>query len=406
MGRREYQDVAAAVDRREGIIFPQQVSVRQDSKIWTYQVRLRRTLETDKVPWFEDHTNVDATLTVRNAIRAVLQSPFASSQDARCDIVKSVKDYHERSTEREMEDHISWFLSQCEINFIHQSCTIDVYIPARLMRFPKTFMALVLHIVGRTIGSFNLLRMQNTQLSALEVIWDLLCEGYDGDESLGPKKSAEDEESFSNGSTPLEPEGQLQPYAPIEQSNRQHGKVYRATEGKLLWSARTVSRDGETPTFHLRCSRRPFMKAERSSLFRRIHNKRMGEWILWDDRFWLRCTDAGIVRAKGLGIVIGPPKMADITRWRESMDPSESSTYEKERRWQAPDQTLLTVPAVYTERLDQGERVHEGVDEKRLAFVGLPTFQSLRHMPGWEWRVKRNLEIYGEPAEAYREKSK
>ncbi|KAK6332300.1 hypothetical protein TWF696_003020 [Orbilia brochopaga] len=376
--------------------------------------RLRKTLEEDKITWFEDPTNHDPKLTTRNAIRALLTAPSATPPALQPAALITLSNRIAAQNDQ-LADTVDWFLARCFCRHVRESGMIECFIPYNLLRFPPEFLARVVARLAAVITPLD--RIDMTQMA--RVVQNIL---YTRNAQGAPAKLL--------GRTAVEPDGwqppqdgEAGPEKEIKRRKATKRRDFRATvdspqyaggaitENNVFWEAAYCPAiSGRPEGVMLRCHRQPYI---RSSL-KQVHNtpqieltrETAGKWHLWDGRFWIRFAggeDHEFWRLKerqARGILLTGTRKEVMYKFAELGFLGDVESKRKVRelgrrlKTDAPGKARTVLPVVCEVTTQNVKRWMEP-----LGVVAFPTFgvQSGEGRGGeWEWRPKRDLVVAGQ----------
>lgn len=342
--------------------------------------RLIATCEANNVPWFEDSTNSDPTLTTRNAIRKMSrehQLPAALQKPS----ILALAERSKRRTQEE-EAQVSRMLARQAsiVDFDPNVGSLLVDLPSldigRLMRGRRGQAArdrvrrvrqrLLAAIVARKMIDFVTPDAHLPRISNLEnTVRRLYPNLYDGTPHLTP--GGTDRKAFSIAGVQFEP---------VPSYNSTRWLLSRAPFSSNFLRA-VMENPGQAsprPRWGTRVEPVPMVIAANPSW------KSWTNAILWDGRFWIRLSAHD--RRVTLHVL---PVMASHTKdFKAALPPKERARFEKLLKFHAPGKIRYTLPGIYTETKRYNEDgTPQFPEEKRL--LALPTLGV--HIAGLEQSV-------------------
>ncbi|KAJ6259354.1 LOW QUALITY PROTEIN: hypothetical protein Dda_6254 [Drechslerella dactyloides] len=254
--------------------------------------RLRKTLEKERMSWFEDPTNRNPRLTPRNAIRALL----APTNDLPTPLrPTSLIALSERIAARnaQLADTVDWFLARCFLRHVREAGVIECFIPYNLLRFPPEFLARVVARLAEVISPLD--RVDMTQMAKVvsSILTTHIAKGTPA-KLLGLSGDDSGDDSWippqERGNIPRKP-------AKRRDFRRIEGQVQYAggaiTENSVFWEAAYCPpMCGRPEGVMLLCYRQPYVRASRTQAHDTpelaLTPATAGAWQLWDGRFWIR----------------------------------------------------------------------------------------------------------------------
>ncbi|KAI0537028.1 hypothetical protein GGR58DRAFT_473194, partial [Xylaria digitata] len=308
--------------------------------------RLIATCEASKVPWWEDSTNRDQTLTMRNAVRhmyknytlpVALQKPSILALSRRCE-----------QKAQALEAEADRLLAQTTIHFIEPSIgSASVQFPAyTLSRFPRDVsspsrrQARLLRqreVAGLLIKKIIALVTPEEQTTPLANLQNTISR-------LFPALSNTRNEQSATGIPKAFVIAGVH-FVPIEPSSPSTKDV-------------SLQRSGASPSWYLSRTpypsnqpvpryRTPYWSAQGSwGGFSTANNKWSPQvrWELWDGRFWIRIRHRLPYR-----VILQPFERSHAKAFRESLTPEDRGRLSLLLKRFAPGKTRYTLPALYFE---------------------------------------------------------
>lgn len=346
------------------------------------KARLIATCEANDVPWYEDHTNVDATLTTRNALRKLCKDhhlPRALQKP-------SILTLAERSRQKvqDEEDEAS--------RIIHHQGTVvdfDPNVGSLLVDLPS------LHIGRERRGRYNQpardeARRGRQRLLAA-IITRKMIDFVTPDKHLPPISNLEntarrlfpflytdepaaqlgsgDRKAFSIAGVQFEP-------IPSYKSTRWF--ISRAPFSSNFLRAVTAKPE-------LMSQRPKWVSSPNPLPWEAASDPAWKTWktaLLWDGRFWIRLNSCD--RRNGLYLL---PLMASHTKaFKAALDPKERARCEKLLKYHAPGKVRYTLPGIYAVERRSDSQAGIGTPERNMMLLALPTLGV--HIAGLEQWVR------------------
>ncbi|KAI0106976.1 adenine nucleotide alpha hydrolases-like protein [Nemania sp. FL0031] len=314
--------------------------------------RLIATCEANKIPWWEDSTNQDPTLTMRNAVRymyknhalpVALQKPSILALSSRCE-----------QNARALEAEAGRLLAETIIyDFEPNVGTVSVQFPEYgLSRFPRDASSpsrrcarrlrqrevaglLIKRIIALVTPEEQAVPLANLQ-NVISRLFPALSDSADPQGTLeGPPKA------FSIAGIH---------FVPIETS-RNKGASTQPASGSLSWY---LSRAPYSSNLPIPRYRTPYWSAKDSwSNWSNLSNcrenyeprwSRKARWGLWDGRFWVRIRHCLPYR-----VIMQPFLHSHAKAFRELLPPEDRDRLAVLLKRYAPGKTRYTLPALYLE---------------------------------------------------------
>ncbi|KAI0411347.1 hypothetical protein F5X98DRAFT_380842 [Xylaria grammica] len=308
--------------------------------------RLIATCEANGIPWWEDSTNQDPTLTMRNAVRhmyknytlpVALQKPSILALSRRCE-----------EKAQALEAEADRLLAETIIYDIEPSVgTASIQFPVyNLSRFPRDMSSPTRRwarslrqreIVGLLIRKIIALvtpEHRNTPLASLQnVIWRLFpALSNKPDEA----SATETRKAFVKAGVHFVP---VNPSPPPNQGalSQRSGTSRVWYLGRTPYPSHPPPPHYRTPYWSTQGSWRPFIEenAKWSAWMR---------WVLWDGRFWVRIRHRLPYR-----VILWPFERSHAKAFRQSLTPEDQQRLSTRLKKFAPGKTRFTLPALYFE---------------------------------------------------------
>ncbi|KAI8624595.1 adenine nucleotide alpha hydrolases-like protein [Xylariaceae sp. FL1651] len=305
--------------------------------------RLIATCEANQIPWWEDYTNQDATLTMRNAVRhmyknytlpVALQKPAILALSSRCE-----------QKARALEAEANRLLAQTIIHDFELNVgTVSVQFPnyglssvprdlssplrsqARILRRREVAGLLIQRIIALVSPEDQIPPLANLQ-NVISRLFPALANSEDG-------KPAETAKAFVIAGIHFVP---IQPNSDKPYSSR-HG------DSSLTWY---LSRAPYPTNLPIPRNRTPYWSARSNWRdFSKSGGKwsRWMRWSLWDGRFWIR-----IMHRLPYRIIVQPFVKEHAKAFRELLAPDDRDRLAVLLKRYAPGKVRYTLPALYLE---------------------------------------------------------
>ena len=312
--------------------------------------RLIATCEANGIPWWEDSTNMDQTLTIRNAVRhmcknhtlpVALQKPSILALSRRC-----------AQETRAREAEADRLLAQTIIHSVEPKIgSVSVQFPDySLSRFPRDKShpvrrrARILRqreiagVLIRRIIEIVTPQQQTIPLANLQNVISWLFPAL----SDPPKKQnmAEPPKAFGIAGVHFVP---IDPESPSPSLSNQ-GIPSRKADEPLVWYFSRTPYPSNQPVPRYRA---PYWSAMFSFRgFNKDHCKwsQWMQWALWDGRFWIRLRHRLPYR-----VILHPFELSHAKTFRESLAPEDRARLGALLKRYAPGKTRYTLPALYLE---------------------------------------------------------
>ncbi|EPS43403.1 hypothetical protein H072_2626 [Dactylellina haptotyla CBS 200.50] len=337
--------------------------------------RLKETLVKDNITWFEDPTNADPKMTVRNSIRALLTSPKSNEYLPESLSPRSLIALTERlaAQQAKLNDEIDWFLSRCYLRHIRASGVIQAVIPSPLLRFPVEFIGRVLARFAEVISPMDRIDMTQMIRVAQKVVG-----------TTNPKNK------------------EMRGYG----GNTQR-LVTALTENNVYWESVHCGPFMDQPDgVMLVCYRQPYSRdSKKSTLETDLDINEQNKWVSWDGRFWLRYKGdkdeafwKRIIREKSRRVFItGTRKEVMLNLESQPVQflwPTVKKDFgglKKRLKLDAPGKSRTVLPVLCEESA-------KPATDSRFPYIvhGFPTFGVGGGLMGdWEWEPKKYLTVKG-----------
>ncbi|KAK6363391.1 hypothetical protein TWF730_000823 [Orbilia blumenaviensis] len=272
-----------------------------------FKERLRETLTSQNIPWHEDPTNADTSLTTRNAIRAFLSPPPTTTSEPPSPTSKQKSKPPQptlpkaltpssllllsttiTSSNLKTQELVDWYLSRCILRHIHVSNVIEAFIPLELLCMPLKLLTRVLARLAAVVSPLD--RIDLVQMS--RVAKNIM-------EKTDPAGEAY---SYVGNSDPDGVGWDGREVIPKSKTKRKDFREFfekpmysgtAITENNVFWEAvycRPIARRPEGVL--VSCFRQPYIrqskKRETDTPEVDIHHDDTEKWYLFDGRFWLK----------------------------------------------------------------------------------------------------------------------
>jgi len=338
--------------------------------------QLIATCRANKTPWVEDHTNHDPTLTLRNAIRHLLQGsslPLALQRYSLLGLSHRMQHKEEYRAQR-----IEELFRACEIVDFHtRSGSLTIRFPKHILQDPSTepiirnrqidragyIAAALLKRVLELVTAQEVVRLRDMGSAVRTIFPDL----HDPDPDSTETERIPTPAPFTVASVycqpiPLPPSQPNIPFAPT------HAWLLSR---QLYPSSTTIP----LPTCAFRSALLVPAGVEPA----------WSDWRLFDGRFWIRVQN----RTKET-LIVRPFAEHDLRPFRQALDPVASARFERILNVQAPGGIRWTLPVLATK--------HDGRMLAAVSMgVGLPEVEDVLKwevryravdMPGWAGKVE------------------
>ncbi|KAI0802303.1 hypothetical protein GGR55DRAFT_454335 [Xylaria sp. FL0064] len=308
--------------------------------------RLIATCEANNIPWFEDSTNQDQTLTMRNAVRhmyknytlpVALQKPSILALSRRCE--KKV---------RALEAEANRLLAQTIIHDVEPTAgTASVQFPEYgLSSFPRD-------MSSPSRRSARILRQREVAGYLIRRIISLVTPD---DEQTVPLANLQNVISrlFPELSPSLHEKGILEPSkafviagvhsVPINPSPPPDKGASSQSAGDLAWYLSRTPYSSHQPIPRYRT---PYWSPQNRFLSFNKADSKWSDWLgwtLWDGRFWVRIRHQLPYR-----VILQPFERSHAKAFRESLTPEDRDRLGARLKRCAPGKTRYTLPALYLE---------------------------------------------------------
>ncbi|ODA83926.1 hypothetical protein RJ55_02443 [Drechmeria coniospora] len=336
--------------------------------------RLIATCEANKIPWFEDRTNADATLTTRNAVRHVAKSctlPRALQKPA---ILALCRRARRKATREETEAH-RWLMREAVIqDFDPNAGTLLVNLPSLPTRLPKVrrlydsardearrpHRRAMAAIAIRKLIDFVTPELHPPPLSNLSTVVDRLFPEL----STSTGSDQENAKAFSIAAVLFTPVGGPLPTkwflarAPYSSSQP---LPQRKLPGYLSY----------TPVAWGDASAVP------SARHGHAHWRTWKTAKIWDGRFWIRVSACVPARFH-----VQPLLPRDVKPFRRALPPTQRAKLERILKHHAPGKVRYSLPALYSV---EGPKGADAATQTQT-LLALPSLGI--HVPGLERWVR------------------
>lgn len=341
--------------------------------------RLIATCEANGVQWFEDRTNLDPTLTTRNAVRHLTREPHALPQALRKPAILAMAQRSARRVELEeaeaqrllihraviqdLDPNTGTLLARLPVLGRRGVAVRSRYARAReQQRQPRR--RIIAAVSVRKLIEFVTPDTQAPLLSNLEKTVQRLFPELAGTRGEGSRKA------FSIAGVLFEPVGS------------------GGGRGWLLSRAPKPSQQA-TPLLRLSSPRDlPLSSTEAREDAPRHRRLRWHGWTLfklWDGRFWIRLR-----RNISARFHIEPLLRESLKPFKRALPPQQRAKLERTLKHYAPGKVRYTLPALYSAEEDgrprQGQGQARDGESTRLTLLALPSLGF--HVPGLERWVK------------------
>lgn len=346
------------------------------------KARLIATCEANGVPWFEDRTNVDATLTTRNALRKLcrdhelpraLQKPSIlalaerSRQKVQDEEDEASRIIHHQGTVVDFDPNVGSLLVDLPLLHIGRKMSGRHNQPAR-DEARRGRQRLLAAIITRKMIDFVTPDKHLPPISNLENTARRLFPFLYTDEPAAGLGSG-DRKAFSIAGVQFEPVSSY--------------KSTRWFMSRAPFSSNHLRAVTTKPEI---ISQRPKWVSSPNPLpWEAASDPAWKTWktaVLWDGRFWIRLNSCD--RRNGLYLL---PLMASHTKaFKAALDPKERARFEKLLKYHAPGKVRYTLPGIYAvERRSHSQEGPEAA-ERKMMLLALPTLGV--HIAGVEQWVR------------------
>ncbi|KAG5957155.1 hypothetical protein E4U58_006249 [Claviceps cyperi] len=303
--------------------------------------RLIATCEANKIKWFEDPTNADATLTPRNAIRLTDQAtlPPAWRKEAILDMARDAK----RRTRLEEAEARRWLVRQAAIlEFDPNAGTLLVELPpfhvANLQRSrPRLFaearraarrphQRVIAAIAVRKLIEFVTPDTNVPSVADLSNVIDMLFPELAAQKGQSPPSKA-----FSIANVVFSP----------TVSRERIGARWRLSRAPYPSSKPLPERNLQTR--HKQLATSPLYGGSEESVGYPPRWETFRAPALWDGRYWIRLSTCVPAR-----LFLQPFQPQYAKRFREMLPPKQCARLERILRHYAPGKVRYTLPALYS----------------------------------------------------------
>lgn len=320
------------------------------------KARLIATCQHEDMEWFEDHTNKDPSLTIRNAIRHMYNDnvmPAALSKSSLLGLRQSVK------ASRDQEDAIvELLLATCSIKeFNTRTGTITVVFPttsdilkaSEVSKIDVRIIASMLlrHIIF-LVSPLDRIRLPSLQGTLLRIFPGL----------LNPEEHPSVNEQHMVAGVFFQP---LDTQEPVVESSK------AAQHQWLLSRQRHNTSTIKHKTIELSSTK----------------DKTWTDWTLWDGRYWIRVQNLN----SDTSLIVRPFQEADMKQFRDFLNNTVKKELDNVLKTEASGKIRWTLPAIVS--LDKSTKKEQVLALPTLGFQG----RNVEFMIRWEVRYKK---IYAE----------
>jgi tRNA(Ile)-lysidine synthase len=312
--------------------------------------RLIATCREEGMKWFEDHTNKDPTVTMRNAIRHIYRNhalPAALSKPGLLELSRKAQLMKDTS----LEITNTW-LRQSSVKLDTRTGTLKVHF-ANLNQYPRSHLAMD----GKYVAALLLRRiaMLITPQEHIEISSLMGAVGRIFPECFETQESPPTTSAFTAAGLQFRVNGPAKPQRPSKRSEKCEWLISRQP-----YMSKAALPQIEIPA-NLESSADPAWSA----------------WNLHDGRFWIR-----VLNLSNMMIVVRPFRDHDLAGFRNSLSENHSGKLPGMLSKLAPGKIRWTLPAITKQGLDG--------DEELLA---LPTLDvgvlGIEKLVKWEVRYKK-----------------
>ncbi|PQK08440.1 hypothetical protein BB8028_0001g05150 [Beauveria bassiana] len=332
------------------------------------KARLIATCEANNVPWFEDRTNTDATLTTRNTLRNIckvnelpraLQKPSILALAARsrrrvqCEENEASRIIHRQVAIVDFDPNVGSLLVDLPLLYIGREMRGRLNQPAR-DEARRVRQRLLAAIITRKMISLVTPDNHLPSISNLgNTVRRLFPYLYSNGTSVLDRA---DRKAFSMAGVQFEP-------IPSYKSTRWFLSRAPFSSNFLRAVTTTPERTIQRPNWGSNSHPLPW-EAPRDPAWKTWKTS-----LLWDGRFWIRLNSCD--RKKGLHVL---PLMARHTKaFKAALDSRERARFEKLLKYHAPGKVRYTLPGIYAvERLHKSQEGSEE-SERKMMLLALPT---------------------------------
>ncbi|KAI1825162.1 adenine nucleotide alpha hydrolases-like protein [Xylaria intraflava] len=306
--------------------------------------RMIATCEANGVPWFEDATNQDSTLTMRNAVRnlyknytlpVALQKPAILALSRRCDATaQALEAEANRLLEHTVIHDFELRVGSLSVQFpdyklsrFPRDVSSPIRLRARLLRQREVAGLLIRRVIALVSPEEQTVPLANLQ-DVISRLFPSLSDATDN-QSTGPPKAFVIAGVY---------------FVPIEPSSRK-GSQSKLSAGALTWFLSRTPYLSHQPI--PRCRFPWSYTLPRWEEYKRNNWSRWSEWSrwgLWDGRFWLRTRYCLPYR-----VILQPFLPQHAKAFRELLPPAERDRLAVLLKRYAPGKTRFTLPALYLE---------------------------------------------------------
>ncbi|RFU31392.1 hypothetical protein B7463_g4951, partial [Scytalidium lignicola] len=326
------------------------------------KARLIATAQAEDMPWFEDITNNDPTITRRNAIRHLYKSynlPAALRKPAL--LAMSIRIESEQAA---LHDTAKCWLSQCKImGFEWRTGTLRIRFLRDLeqLRLPSDLSAAMPLRKAQAVALLLLRQVitlvtpdEHVHLSSLHgTVERIFPELFPGSKQT-PYRA-----SFTVAGV------QFQPFSP--KTKKQLSVDHEMASSTLL---QNIGWFLSRQQYSSNLNKRPVIEIPPSNISSQQHP--WSPWVLYDGRYWIR-----ILSRYSVPLRIQPFRKEDLQGFKQSLSKDDRKSLEKMLKEFAPGNIRWTLPAVVALHADGSEKV-----------LCLPTLDFSTPEPDLEWQVR------------------
>ncbi|KAI1428386.1 adenine nucleotide alpha hydrolases-like protein [Xylaria sp. FL1777] len=311
--------------------------------------RLIATCEANKIPWWEDSTNQDRTLTMRNAVRHMykdytlpiaLQKPSILALSRRCE-----------QKARALEAEADRLLAQTIIHDVQPNVgTASVQFPVYdLSRFPRDTsspsrrrarMLRQREVAGLLIKRIIALVTPEEQTVPLASLGNVISRLFPAlSNSPAGQSREEPPKAFVIADV------HFIPIDPSSSPKKAKKGVSSQSAGKsLVWYLSRTPYRSDLPIPRYRMAYHSSERRAGNFSIARSKWSRWMRWVLWDGRFWMRIRHRLPYR-----VILQPFERSHAKAFRESLSPEDRDRLGTLLKRYAPGKTRFTLPALYLE---------------------------------------------------------
>ncbi|PHH63103.1 hypothetical protein CDD81_6254 [Ophiocordyceps australis] len=298
--------------------------------------RLMATCEANKVPWFQDETNFDQTLTLRNAIRHMVQNhklPQALQKpaiDAMCRRVKAKVVHEDKEAERWLKHH------RVIRHFDSNGGTLLVTFPPRRKRW------------GQRRRLFAKARLQKRRVIATIMIRKLI-------DFVTPVLQLKPLIDLHVAVDWLFPE--LRHGPPAEVSGFTISGVYFGNHGADTWLLTRRPFPNSLPLPET-CLHTGDIARDKSVPWKQVKSREVSAPVLWDGRFWIK-----VQSQKPMHIRVLPLLPEHLETFRAPMPYGLRQLLKERLKKCAPGKVRFTLPGIYCSTKEEAKE-QTGAEEQ------------------------------------------